>query len=148
MKSKVRFRIIGRREGIPAEALEEADRTMELTAANTGLTLCVAVNYGSRDEIVDAVRRLAADAAAGRLSPEAITPEVFSEALYTAGMPDPDLLIRTAGEMRLSNFLLWQMSYAEIHVTPTRWPDFTAADLHAAIRDYAGRERRYGGLTT
>jgi undecaprenyl diphosphate synthase len=146
MKNDIRFRTIGRREGIPDDVLAEAARTTEMSAANTGLTLCLAVNYGSRREIADAARRLAERAARGELSPAAITEETLASALDTAGMPDPDLLIRTAGEMRLSNFLLWQASYAELWVTPTLWPDFSEADLHAAIRDFAGRERRFGGL--
>ncbi|KPJ76983.1 MAG: isoprenyl transferase [Planctomycetes bacterium SM23_25] len=146
MKNHIRFRTIGRREGIPDHVLEEVDRTIEMTAANTGTTLCLAVNYGSRREIVDAARTLAERAARGQLDPSAISEETFDAALDTAGMPDPDLLIRTADEMRLSNFLLWQMSYAELWVTGTRWPDFREAELHEAIRDFAGRERRFGGL--
>ena len=146
MKNNVRFRTIGRRDGIPDHVLEEVDRTIETTAANTGTTLCLAVNYGSRREIVDAARTLAERAARGGLDPATISEEVFGAALDTADMPDPDLLIRTAGEMRLSNFLLWQMSYAELWVTETRWPDFQEADLHRAIRDFAGRQRRFGGL--
>jgi len=147
MKESVRFRTIGHREGIPDHVLEEVDRTIEMTAGNTGTTLCLAVNYGSRREIVDAARSLAERAARGQLDPAAICEETFAAALDTAGMPDPDLLIRTASEMRLSNFLLWQMSYAELWVTDTRWPDFREPDLHGAIRDFAGRERRFGGLS-
>ena len=105
------------------------------------------MNYGSRAEITDACRTLAREVAAGTLDPGAITPELISSRLYTSGLPDPDLLIRTAGEMRVSNYLLWQISYAELHVTPVLWPDFTVADLHAAIRDYASRSRRFGGLS-
>ena len=146
MKESVRFRTIGHREGIPDHVLEEVDRTIEMTAGNTGTTLCLAVNYGSRREIVDAARSLAERAARGQLDPAAICEETFAAALDTAGMPDPDLLIRTASEMRLSNFLLWQMSYAELWVTDTRWPDFREPDLHQAIRGFAGRERRFGGL--
>jgi len=146
MKNSLRFRTLGRREGIPAGALAEVDRTIAASAANTGMTLCLAVNYGSRREIADAARRLAERARDGRLDPAAITEETLASALDTAGMPDPDLLIRTAGEMRLSNFLLWQMSYAEIWVTETLWPDITEQHLHEAIRDFARRERRFGGL--
>ncbi len=146
MKNNIRFRTIGRREGIPDHVLEEVDRTIETTAANTGTTLCLAVNYGSRREIVDAARTLAERAARGGLDPATISEETFDAALDTAGMPDPDLLIRTASEMRLSNFLLWQISYAELCVTDMRWPDFREADLHEAVRDFAGRERRFGGL--
>jgi len=147
MRNRIRLRTIGRREGIPPHVLEVADETVQATAAHTGLTLCLAVNYGSRREITDAARRLAEQAARGELDPAALTEETLSAALDTAGMPDPDLLIRTAGEMRLSNFLLWQMSYAELWVTEKRWPDFAAADLALAIRDFARRERRFGGLS-
>ena len=146
MKHNMRFRTIGRRDGIPDHVLEEVDRTIEMTAANTSTTLCLAVNYGSRREIVDAARALAERAARGGLDPATISEEVFGAALDTADMPDPDLLIRTAGEMRLSNFLLWQISYAELWVTETRWPGFQEADLHRAIHDFAGRQRRFGGL--
>ena len=146
MKENVRFRTIGRREQIPEHVLEEVDRTVEMTAGNTGTTLCLAVNYGSRREIVDAARTLAERAAAGRVDPAAISEESFAAALDTAGMPDPDLLVRTASEMRLSNFLLWQMSYAELWVIDTPWPDFREPTLHEAIREFAGRERRFGGL--
>ena len=146
MKNHIRFTTIGRRDGIPPRVLEEVDRTVATSTANTGMTLCLAVNYGSRQEIADAARRLAAEAARGRLDPTAITEQTFADALDTAGMPNPDLLIRTAGEMRLSNFLLWQLSYAELWVTETLWPEFTEADLHAAIADYAKRERRFGGI--
>jgi undecaprenyl diphosphate synthase len=146
MKNNIRFRTIGRRDGIPATTLAEVDRTLSETAGNTGMTLCLAVNYGSRQEIADAARRLAQRAALGQLDPQTINEETLAGELDTAGMSDPDLLIRTAAEMRLSNFLLWQMSYAEIWVTEKFWPEFREADLHAAIRDFAGRERRFGGL--
>jgi undecaprenyl diphosphate synthase len=146
MKNNIRFRTIGRREGIPPDVLAEVDRTLEMSAGNTGLVVCLAVNYGSRREIADAARRLAQAAARGELQPDAISEETFAAALDTAGMSDPDLLIRTAGEMRVSNFLLWQISYAELWVTETLWPDFREADLHAAMRDFARRERRFGGL--
>ena len=146
MKNNIRFRTIGRRDGIPDDVLAEADRTTQMAAANTGMTLCLAVNYGSRREIADAARRLAERAAHSQLDPAAITEETLAAALDTAGMADPDLMIRTAGEMRLSNFLLWQASYAELWITQTLWPDFAEADIHAAIRDFAGRERRFGGL--
>jgi undecaprenyl diphosphate synthase len=148
MRNNIRLRTIGRREGIPAEVLEEVDRTTEMSAGNSGTTLCLAVNYGGRQEITDAARGLAEQAARGALDPATVTEETFAQALDTAGMPDPDLLVRTAGEMRLSNFLLWQTSYAEIWVTQTLWPDFREADLWAAIHDFSKRERRYGGLKT
>jgi undecaprenyl diphosphate synthase len=146
MKNNVRVLTIGRREGIPAAVLAEVDRTVQMSAGNTGLRLCLAVNYGSRQEITEAVRRIAARVRQGDLPLEGITDETVAQALDTAGTPDPDLLIRTAGEMRLSNFLLWQLSYAELWVTETLWPDFSEEDLWAAIRDYARRERRFGGL--
>jgi len=146
MENAIRFTTIGRRDGIPEHVLAEVDRTAEMSAGNRGTVLCLAVNYGSRREIADAARRLAEEAVRGRLDPAAITEAAVAERLDTAGMPDPDLLIRTAGEMRLSNFLLWQISYAELWVTGKRWPDFREADLHQAIHDFAGRQRRFGGL--
>lgn len=147
MRENIRFRQLGRREGLSPAVLETVDRIAAKTAGNTGATLCLAVNYGARAEIVDACREIAAQVAAGVLEVDAITPDTIAAHLYTAGLPDPDLLIRTAGEMRVSNYLLWQISYAELHVTPVLWPDFGIADLHAAIRDYAGRSRRFGGLS-
>jgi undecaprenyl diphosphate synthase len=147
MRQRVRLSVIGRREGIPAETLAALDRTVELCAANDGMRLCLAINYGSRGEITDAARSLARDAAAGLLSPEAIDEDAFAARLDTAGMPDPDLLIRTAGEMRISNFLLWQISYAEIWVTPVAWPDFEERHLDEALAAFASRDRRFGGLS-
>lgn len=146
LEQDIRFRVIGRREGLPANVLREIDRNVELCRGNRGLTLCLAINYGARTELVDAARTLAELAAKGQLRPSAIDETTLAGALYTAGMPDPDLLIRTAGEMRVSNFLLWQISYAEIWVTPKAWPEFDVATLHEALRDYALRERRFGGL--
>src|SRR5438477_291162 len=122
------------------------DGNGRLSRDNTGMGLCLAINYGGRTELIDAVRALARQARAGTLDPEAIDEAVISNALYTAGLPDPDLLIRTAGEMRVSNFLLWQISYAELWVTDKCWPEFDRACLHAALRDYANRQRRFGGL--
>jgi undecaprenyl diphosphate synthase len=146
VKHNMRFRQIGRREGLPPEALAELDLTLEATKNCTGPTLCLAVNYGSRAEITDAVRAIARRVAQGELAPDAIDEAALSAHLDTAGLPDPDLLIRTAGEMRISNYLLWQISYSELHVTPTLWPDFRAEHLHAAVRDFASRRRRFGGL--
>lgn len=146
MDRGVALRILGRREGLPARVLETMDRVTSATAKNTALTLCLAINYGSRAEIADAARSLARDVAAGRLSPDAIDEDLLASRLTTAGLADPDLLVRTAGELRVSNYLLWQISYAELHVTQTLWPDFTAEHLHAAIRDFAGRNRKFGGL--
>ncbi|MFZ5829680.1 MAG: isoprenyl transferase [Planctomycetota bacterium] len=148
MRNNLQVSIIGRREGISAEALREMDRTVDLSRGNSGLRLCLAINYGGRGELADAVRQIAIDAQAGSLRPEEIDENVVGRYLYTAGMPDPDLLIRTAGELRVSNFLLWQISYAEIWVTDLCWPDFDEAQLHQALRDYAGRNRRFGGLPT
>lgn len=146
LDQNIRACVIGRREGIPNNALREMDRTVELSATNSGLRLCLAINYGGRAELVDAVRRIAREVRKGGLAEEAIDEGVISARLYTAGMPDPDLLIRTAGEMRISNFLLWQISYAELWVTEAFWPEFDEARLHQAIRDFASRDRRFGGL--
>ena len=129
-----------------AGLLSTVDDTIAATAHCTGLTLALALNYGSRAEIADAVKAIARKVERGEIKPERIDEDTIAEHLYTASLPDPDLLIRTAGEMRVSNYLLWQISYAEIHVTPRHWPDFRVADLHAAIRDYASRNRRFGGL--
>ncbi|HTN73659.1 MAG TPA: isoprenyl transferase [Pirellulaceae bacterium] len=146
MGQNIRVRVIGRRDGIPDSTLREMDRTIELSASNTGTRLCLAINYGGRAEMVDAVRQIARDAQSGALTADAIDETCIANHLYTAGMPDPDLLIRTAGEMRISNFLLWQISYAELWVTELCWPDFAEPQLHAAIRDFAARDRRFGGL--
>ena len=148
MRQNIRFRVIGRRAELSPEVVDEIERTEGLSAGNTGLTLALAVNYGSRAEIVDAVRAIAGRVKRGELEPSAIDEGTVSDSLYTGGMPDPDLLIRTAGEMRVSNYLLWQISYAELWVTPVCWPDFTTDVFHGALRDYAGRERRFGGLKT
>ena len=146
LRQNIRFVVIGRREGLPEEVLAEIDENQRLTKANTGLTLCLAINYGSRAEIVDAVRSIAGRVQRGELRPEQIEEATIGESLYTAGMTDPDLLIRTAGEMRISNYLLWQISYAELWVTERFWPEFGAELLQEALRDYAKRERRFGGL--
>ncbi len=146
VEENIRLLQIGRRDGLPAEALAELDRTLEATAHCTGPTLCLAVNYGSRAEIVDAVRAIARRVERGELSPDDISEQHFGSTLYTAGLPDPDLLIRTAGEMRVSNFLLWQISYAELYVTDVLWPDFDSDHLRAAIRAFAARDRRFGAL--
>jgi undecaprenyl diphosphate synthase len=148
IEQDIRFQVIGRREGLPASVLREMDRNIELSRDNVGLTLCLAINYGGRTELVDAIRRIAAQARAGIVAPEAINEELLARNLYTQGMPDPDLLIRTAGEMRISNFLLWQISYAELWVTERPWPDFDTAVYQQALRDYARRERRFGGLVS
>jgi len=142
----VRLKVVGRREGLPTDVAGAIDRVEAATADQTRATLCIALNYGSRAEIVDAAKALARDAAAGKIDPDAIDEATFASRLYTNGVPDPDLLIRTAGEMRVSNYLLWQISYAEIFVTDTLWPDFTRGHLHEAVRAYASRERRFGAL--
>jgi undecaprenyl diphosphate synthase len=147
MQQNIRVAVIGRREGIPPEALREIDKTIALSGQNTGLRLCLAINYGARAELADAVRRIAEEVRAGRLDPADVDEQTLDAHLYTAGMPEPDLLIRTAGELRVSNFLLWQISYAEIWVTDLCWPEFDEAQLHQAIRDFASRDRRFGGLT-
>lgn len=146
MRQNIRFAMIGRQSGLTAGVLREVRKTLDLSHNNGGMCLCLAVNYGSRSEITDAVQQIAREAAAGTLAPEEITEETLSARLYTAGMPDPDLVIRTAGEMRLSNFLLWQISYAELWVTEKCWPEFRRPDLIAALKDYAARDRRFGGL--
>ncbi|WP_435019264.1 isoprenyl transferase [Tundrisphaera sp. TA3] len=146
MDQKVRLAMIGGRDGLPPDVLRELDRTVEATAENTGMTLCLAINYGGRTEIAEAARRIAEDARDGKLDPATVDEATFSGYLSTAGMPDPDLLIRTAGEMRLSNYLLWQISYAELWVTEVLWPDFRGDDLIAACVAYSGRRRKFGGL--
>jgi len=146
MAENIRFTVIGRRDGLSDEVLAAMDESIRLSRGNTGLTLCLAINYGGRTEIVDACRTIAERVRRGELSPQQIDEEHINAALYTAGMPDPDLLIRTAGEMRISNYLLWQISYAELWVTPKCWPDFDTQLFHEALRDFAGRKRRFGGL--
>jgi undecaprenyl diphosphate synthase len=147
MRERIRLAMIGSRDGLPASTLAEFDRSAALCERNAGMRLCLAINYGSRGELVAAARSLARDAAAGRLDPESIDEALVASRLDTTGMPDPDLLIRTAGEMRLSNFLLWQISYAELWVTDVPWPEFTVAHVDAALAAFAGRDRRFGGLT-
>ena len=146
MDQNVRLTMIGRREGLPADVLREFDKTAKITSGNTGMTLCLAVNYGGRTEIADAAKRLAEDIRAGLVDPEQVDEEKFESYLGTAGMPDPDLLVRTAGELRVSNFLLWQISYAEIYVTNVLWPDFRGEDLLAACQAFGARQRKFGGL--
>ncbi len=146
MENNIRFRQIGRLANLPEPVLDEVNITLDETKKNDGLTLVLALNYGSRAEIVDAVTDIARKVEAGGLKPDDIDEETISEHLYTAGMPDPDLLIRTAGEMRISNYLLWQISYAELVVSDVLWPDYREPDLHAAIREFAGRNRRFGAL--
>ena len=144
LASGVRLRAIGDLSSLPEFAGQALASTQELTRANRDITLTLALSYGSRAELTRAARILAEAAASGRLAPADITQERLAAELWTSGLPDPDLLIRTGGDMRLSNFLLWQCAYAEFYFTPTLWPDFGEDDFQAALAAYAGRERRYG----
>ena len=142
----LRVRHLGRRDGLPGNVLRELDESCRISQANTGMYLGLALNYGSRAEMTDAIRRIARRVAAGDADPERIDQQMISDSLDSAGIPDPDLLIRTSGEMRLSNFLLWQLSYAEFYVTDVYWPDFSVAEFHKALRSYGRRHRRFGAL--
>jgi undecaprenyl diphosphate synthase len=144
MKHDIRFSAIGRLDALPAFVRSELDSVIRRTGNNRGLLLNLAINYGGRAELVDAVKSLVEEAQRG--DKVQIDEAAISARLYTAGMPDPDLLIRTSGEMRVSNFLLWQIAYAELYVTQTLWPDFTRTELLEAILDYQRRDRRFGGL--
>jgi undecaprenyl diphosphate synthase len=146
MENNIRFRQIGRLDNLPDPVLDEVNVALDETKNNNGLTLVLALNYGSRAEITDAVRAIADEVKSGELDPRDNDEQTISSHLYTAGIPDPDLLIRTAGEMRVSNYLLWQISYAELVVSDVLWPDFGIPDLHAAIREFASRNRRFGAL--
>ena len=146
-RMNVRIRFVGRRDWrVPRSVLKEIRLSEELTRDNTGMTLTIAFNYGGRKEIVDAVRSLAAEAKAGRLNPDKIDDKAIARRMYSPDMPDPDLLIRTSGEMRISNFLLWEVAYSQLWFTPVFWPDFNREYLFEAIRDFQKRERRFGGL--
>jgi undecaprenyl diphosphate synthase len=143
----VRIRFIGRRDWrVPRSVLKEIDLSETLTRDNTGMTLTIAFNYGGRKEVVDAVKQIAREVQAGTLKPSKIDDATIASRLYAPDMPDPDLLIRTSGEMRTSNFLLWELAYSELWFTPVFWPDFTREYLFEAIRDFQKRERRFGGL--
>jgi len=144
LKNRIQFRVIGQLERLSPEVREELAAAVERTASNTGMVFNIALSYGGRAEIVDAARQ----AIVRGIAPEALDEETFASLLYTAGQPDPDLLIRTSGEMRVSNFLLWQIAYAEIWVTDTFWPDFRARHLLEAIADYQRRDRRYGAVSS
>ena len=146
MENNVRVRHLGDADALPGPVARELSETVRVSSGNTGMTWCLALNYSGRSELVSAISRMAGDARKGVIEPEGIDESVVSSYLDTAGLPDPDLLIRTAGEMRISNFLLWQISYAELCVTDVCWPDFDVDVLHGAIKDYAGRSRRFGGL--
>ena len=144
----VRIRFIGRRDWrLPRSVLKEIEISEELTRNNTGTTLTIAFNYGGRKEVVDAVKQLAREVAAGTLKPSKIDDDAIAARLYAPDMPDPDLLIRTSGEMRTSNFLLWELAYSELWFTPVFWPDFNRELLYEAIRDFQKRDRRFGGLS-
>ncbi|MBK7875803.1 MAG: isoprenyl transferase [Planctomycetes bacterium] len=146
MDNGVRLRAIGRISDLPAGVLEELRRTEELTKDNPGMLLRLALSYGSRTELADALRHVVRDAKDGLIAVEDVDEETLRDYLYDTTTPDPDLLIRTAGEMRLSNFLLWQISYTEFYVTDVCWPQFRKTELLAALRDFAGRKRKFGGL--
>lgn len=146
VENNIRLRIVGKRDGLPEEVLGEMDKTVEACSENTGMTLCLAINYGSRMELVDAIQSIASKVAKGELDAADICEKTVSDNLYTSGLIDPDLLIRTSGEMRISNFLLWQISYAELWITETLWPEFGREELAKAIRAYSDRNRRFGGI--
>ena len=146
VEKNVRLQAIGRLTDLPESCQKQLHKTIEKTASNTGLTLILALSYGGRLEIIDGIKSLLRAVELGHIDKGMIDVEMFSKHLYTRYYPDPDLLIRTSGEMRLSNFLLWQLSYTEIYVTPKLWPDFNKADLLAAVEEYGRRQRRYGGL--
>ena len=141
-----RLRAIGRLDDLPPPCRKKLNEVIDATAHNSRLHVILALSYSGRTEILDAVKSIVRDAAAGALVPDDVTPELVSSRLYTDGIPDPDLLIRTSGEMRISNFLLWQLSYTEIHVTKKLWPDFGKADFLEALEDYKTRSRRFGGV--
>ncbi|MGH7275388.1 MAG: isoprenyl transferase [Candidatus Rokuibacteriota bacterium] len=146
MARNARLRVLGRRSGVPLPVRRGIDHVVAETRNNTGLNVLMAFNYGGRDELIDAFRALARRVQAGELAPEDISEQVIGQALYTADIPDPDLLIRTSGEMRVSNFLLWQIAYTELWITPTLWPDFGPADLYRAVAEFQRRTRRFGGV--
>ena len=146
-KNNVKFTVIGDLEMLPGSTRKGLQDGIELTQDNGGLNLCLALNYGSRQEMIDAIQSLASNVQSGEIEPEEINEAIFSDALYTKGIPDPDLLIRTSGECRLSNFLLWQSAYTEIFLTDTYWPEFREEQLMDAIHDYQLRERRFGKVS-
>ena len=148
MKNNVRLVHIGQTERLPDEVVKEMNETIEITRANDGMVLALALNYGARTEITDAVKKIAHQCVTGQLAPDDIDQARIAANLYTADLPDPDLLIRTSGEMRISNFLLWQISYTEFYVTDVYWPDFSTDELDLAIKTYAKRSRRFGDVTS
>lgn len=146
VRHNICVRIIGRRAGMPGDVVDALDRLEEATKGCSGLTLCLAINYGSRDEIVDAIRVIAQRAKDNAIDVDQIDHQMISDSLYTSGLPDPDMLIRTGGDLRISNYLLWQISYSELYVVDQYWPDFDEGSWLTAIREYAARKRRFGGL--
>lgn len=144
MQNDIRFNVIGNRDDLPEDVNREIDQALEKTAGNQGMLLTLALSYGSRQELVGVMRELAGEVAAGRLDPEAIDEELLGRSLSTGAIPDPDLLIRTSGEMRISNFLLWQLAYTELYFTEVNWPDFDKNELAKAFKSYRARERRFG----
>lgn len=146
-KADIKFQVLGCLDGAPEKVVAALSRAQEQTKNNTGMTLNLAFNYGARQEILDAVKKFCREAKDGRIDPDSLSEQSISAALYTQGMPDPDLLIRTSGEQRISNFLLWQLSYSELYFTPKYWPDFTKKEFEKALADYQKRERRYGKVS-
>ncbi len=146
MENNVRLIHLGFKEQLPSHMLRELNNSMEASKNNTGMVLALALNYSGREEILRACRKLAQRSVTGEIRPDQISRELFAEQLDTAGLPDPDLLIRTAGERRISDFLLWQISYSELYVSEVYWPDFSPKELHVALMDFASRKRRFGGL--
>lgn len=144
MRKNIRYNVIGNRSDLPVDVNETLDEAIHKTAGNTGMVLTLALSYGGRQELCQAASRLVQDAIAGKLSTDTITTELFESYLDTGGLPDPDFLIRTSGEMRISNFLLWQLAYTELYFTDTNWPDFTINELHKALAEFQSRERRFG----
>ena len=147
-KNNVRIRIIGDEDGVPADILKMMDEAHQLTKVNTGLTLVIAFNYGARGEIANAMKKIAQSVASGEMSVDDITPDTVSEHLHTSDIPDPDLIIRTSGEQRLSNFLLWQAAYSEFVFTDCKWPDFDEEAFYAAIAEFCSRDRRFGAVSS
>lgn len=145
-KNNVCVKVIGRKENVPDDIIKLLDEAQNLTRDNSAQTLIIAFNYGARDEITDAVKKIAEDVSSGKLAVDEITAQTVSNAMDTSGIPDPDLMIRTSGEIRLSNFLLWQLAYSELVFVDCLWPDFSRQDLEAAIKTYQGRTRKFGGL--
>jgi undecaprenyl diphosphate synthase len=144
MRKNIRYNVIGNRSDLPDDVNETLDEAIRTTSVNTGMVLTLALSYGGRQELSRAAARMARDAVSGTIVPEAITPDLFDTYLDTGGLPDPDFLIRTSGEMRISNFLLWQLAYTELYFTEINWPDFTINELHKALADFQSRERRFG----